>query len=373
MINLAHLQAIAQELPKAPSFPVYGTVQTTLIAMAIMLVGAIVVYYVLKHWPLRKNKKLSVATEMKFTKLMIVIVWAALLAASWDVWWHRAVGRDSFWELPHMFMYSFATLGILWGLYIWRRTNETIWRKISIALFLVPLTAPFDNLWHIIFGVENLSKPISLSWSPPHAALDFAVMAVLIFILRVLKRHHETKDQTIFASLIFGLLYAQILFLLMPFHPTEGWGQVFGFWGAGILALAFVGILLFAESWINTEMAATLTAVFAVLLMLTSFGKETAPGIIILPHDRPPIWLYVFSYVATGLFLDLSKKLLPLPMRGFAAGFLWSTILFGFAWRFFAPEFQYNLADILTAILSASVGGLLAAVILENKIFIKND
>lgn len=342
------------------SLPVFGNFELAGLAALSAMLGLWIVYNFLDKLPRPKSRRISVAKELSLVKLMTMIVFAALFSASWDVWWHRAVGRESLWELPHIFLYSLATVGVALGIYIWRHTNEKIWKKMVIALLIVPLSAPFDNWWHIIFGTEDLSRPISLSWSPPHMALNISVMVVLVYLLKALYRHHKVKDQTFFGTLIFGALYTQALFLVMPFHPTEGWGQVWGFWGAGVLAAVSVFVLLMAQKWSKSAVSATMTSIFALLLIMTSYGKETAPQIVLMPHDRGPNWIYLFAYIGTGAFLDYTRLTHNLWARGALAGGIWALILFGSSTRFFAPEFQYGGAEILIAAISGVIGGFAA-------------
>ncbi|MBI2356115.1 MAG: hypothetical protein HYV13_02840 [Candidatus Doudnabacteria bacterium] len=351
-------------MPNTP-LPTFGNFELAGIAVLVAALGLWIIYRFLDKLPRPKSKRLTVGHELRLIKLNTLIIFAALFSASWDIWWHRAVGRDSLWELPHIFMYSLATIGIALGIYIWRHTREKLWKKMVLALMIVPLSAPFDNFWHIVFGVEDLSRPISLSWSPPHMALDIAVILVLACLLKALYRHHKVKDQTFFGTLIFGALYVQATFLVMPFHPTEGWGQVWGFWGAGLLASVYIFVLLMAQRWSKSGVAAIMTSIFGLLLMMTAYGKETAPQILLMPHDRGPNWIYLFAYIGTAAFLDYTRFTHNLWARGALAGGIWSLILFGSSSRFFAPEFQYGWPEIIIATVSGLIGGWLAVVLYD--------
>src|SRR3989344_237487 len=168
---LAHLEEAApkvvvdpvvEEIVRGSQLPVYGTWQTALIGLVAVVAAAVIFYWIVSRLPLSKKNKLSPAKELFFARLTISLALGALASAGWDVWWHRAVGRDTFWEPPHMFLYALAALGVLAGLYAYHRTHKRVWKRISTALMFIPLSAPFDNLWHILFGVEDLSRPISL-------------------------------------------------------------------------------------------------------------------------------------------------------------------------------------------------------------------
>ena len=151
---------------------------------------------------------------------------------------------------------------------------------------LVPISAPFDQFWHTIFGVEDLSRPISLSWSPPHMMISLASVFSLIALLPVIRLDPNKNMRTFFGILAFGTMAAPAQFLMMPFHPTEGWGQVLGFWGAGVFSAPLIGLPLLAKQWVHTKAAATRTMIIAMIFWLLMYGKETAPEIILLPHDR---------------------------------------------------------------------------------------
>lgn len=363
LLFLAHLEPVVAEVPRVQSsLPVYGTWQISLLFILAGVIGVWIFYRIFDALP--RYTKLTDRHEVRLIKIMIASILGGLLAASWDVWWHRAIGRDTFWEAPHMFLYSFSIIGILIGLYIWRHTNEKIWKHIVLLLLVVPISAPFDNMWHILFGVEDLSSPISLSWSPPHAFLTLAVLIALSMILKALHKHHKVKDESFFGGIVFAAIFGTGMFLVMPFHPTEGWGQIAGFWGAGVLTALYVGVVLAAQHWMkSTSAAGSWMTIAALIMMSMSYSKDTAPGIILMPHDRPPFWVYVFAFLVTAAVLDYTKGKMSLWLRAMFAGGFWAIILFGFTASFSIPEFQYGFDKVIIATFSGLVGGLLAAVI----------
>ncbi|HEV8601059.1 MAG TPA: hypothetical protein VGQ87_00475, partial [Patescibacteria group bacterium] len=91
------------------------------------LIGGYVFYKLLDELPKLVTKKLSDKQELIFIKIMIALVSAALLSGAWDVWWHRARGRDSLFEPPHILMYSLATIGVCLGIYVWQHTKLKVW------------------------------------------------------------------------------------------------------------------------------------------------------------------------------------------------------------------------------------------------------
>ncbi len=349
------------------SLPVYGDSLTALFIFLGAIAITLIFYYILNHLPYSKKEKLSPNKEVLLAKISAGFIFSALVSAGWDVWWHRAVGRNTFWEPPHIFLYSFVMLAIFSGIYGWYRTRKNVWKHIATILAFIPLIAPFDNYWHVLFGVEDLSKPISLSWAPPHALLDISAIIALFLHIPILKHEHKQTSLTFFIDLAFAAIFVMILFLIMPFHPTEGWGQVAGFWGAGVIAFAYVGVMILSQKVLGSPYDIIRITAYSLLLILVAFGREIAPGIITLPHDRPPIWLLVSSFLVASIFLDRSQKL-PSVLRGAITGIIWAGLLFGLSRNFFDPKFYYSGIEILQAVLSSAVGGILA-ILLANHFF----
>jgi hypothetical protein len=347
------------------SLPVLGSPTVALIGAIIIAVGLITFFLFMDRLPRSSGQQLNKISELKLLKLMIVFVMLSIFGTGWDIWWHRAIGRDTFWELPHMMLYSFAILSILVGLYIWRHTREKIWKKIAFALILVPLSAPFDNFWHTIFGVEDLSNPMLLSWSPPHALLALSAMVAIGLLYRELTKFRKDPDFLFYGSACLAAILSGGLFLIMPFHPTEGWGQVLGFVGAGVLAFWFISMLMIAQRTLRSNVSASYVIVFFCVLLLTTYGKETSSQILILLHDRPPIWLLIFAYLTLAAILDLTKHRLSDLLRAPLAALIWAVMLFGTSTVFFEPLFQYGWMDISVAALASILGGILAALVLQ--------
>jgi hypothetical protein len=115
---------------------------------------------------------------------LLVIVMG--VGSTWDVKWHYAIGRDSFWIPPHILLYASVALGGLLcaGMILyetWLRSARpsaaerpgNIIRLLGfsgpLGLFIggfgiatILLAAPFDDLWHRLYGID-----VTI-WSPPH-------------------------------------------------------------------------------------------------------------------------------------------------------------------------------------------------------------
>ncbi len=359
MINITNNLTLAHIVPVMEgSLPVFGTPAQALVIALVTMVLILVVYVFVDHLPQPKKNRITSKNEPFFAKVVIGLVTTGMLATGWDVWWHRSIGRDSFWIPPHIGLYACASLALLVSAYVWRHSRDKVWKHIVFVLLFIPISASFDNFFHTLWGVENYTKPLELSWSPGHAVLALSTATALALLLAVLVRFRKTPDFNFFGNLCFGAIYAILLFLMMPFHPTEGWGQIAGFAGAGILAFIYVAVGLAAEYTMKGSINAIMTYIYALILILVSYGKEIAPQIKMLPHDRPPIWLMIFALLVPAMILDVTKNRFPIWVRGLFVGSTWAGILFGFSTQFFAPRFQYSLTEIFLAVTVSAAAGL---------------
>lgn len=122
----------------------------------------------------------------------------ASLGLTWDIRWHGAVGRDSFWTPPHLLIYSGVLFsGLLCLLVVlvdtarYRRgapgvNDRTTWPALHI--FHAPLgfivagcgavtllvAAPLDNWWHTLYGID-----VAL-WTPFHMMGVFGAIVAAV-------------------------------------------------------------------------------------------------------------------------------------------------------------------------------------------------
>ena len=166
-------------------------------------------------------------------------VTSASVGASWDVSWHRSIGRDSFWTPAHMAIYLCGVLAGIVGL--WLISQATLnrdpeLRAASVSIFglraplgvflagwggLAMLTsAPFDNWWHSAYGLDV--KIVS----PPHTLLILGVRAVslgMLFLILAAMNRAETSGSAEFLSLrrlflyVGGLAVGGQMFFLQEF------------------------------------------------------------------------------------------------------------------------------------------------------------
>lgn len=300
--------------------------------------------------------------EVLLSRFITVTLFMAVMAGSWDAWWHTAIGRDSFWEPPHILLYASVLATIAAGLYGWQQTGNSMWRRLSVLLLLVPLSAPFDEMWHRLFGVESLSSPL-IVWSPPHVALVASIIGSFLILLSLLQDDKDRDANRLFGSLAFGGILWLLLFLAAPLQPTGPW-HLMGFWGAGVTAAFFAGVILFSQRLMPGIGAASLVTISFLLLTVIEFGERLAPHVDIPPHAHPPLWLIVFSFLIPAIVADMARWKSPWLLGGLI-GALRSGVFYSAARAFYEPQFQYTAASALIAIFSALLGGVIAGMFVQ--------
>lgn len=298
------------------------------------------------------------------TRITIGLLFTAITAGSWDIWWHITLGRETFWSYPHIVLYSSVIIAIVLGLFTWYKTKERIWGWIAFALLLVPLSAPFDEAWHRFFDQESAGGLLSIL-SPPHLSLVLGLLIGFILLLSLLKKDKDPYAQRIFGAMIFASLMGLSLFVLTPFQPAGGEGLI-GFWGAGVIALALSSILLFAQRWLPGMGGMTLVILFFVLIQSVGFGTVNVSAVEINALQYPPGWLTTFSYLIPAVVIDLLYRF-PIWIKGALWGFIWSFIGFGIASLWLSSGFQYSSGEILIAIFSSTSASLIAGFLLHNR------
>ncbi len=289
-------------------------------------------------------------------------LFTAVFAATWDVWWHGAIGRDTLFEPPHLLLYGAVIVAVAFGVVGWYRTRQTVWKRLAVLLLLIPITAPFDELWHQRYGVEDIASPI-IVWSPPHLAIIFAVLGSIYLLFPVLRQDPDEQLKRIFMSMMLAAGLSMILFALTPLNPLGPW-HILGFWAASILAIAITLVYLLSEHIVPGHASATMVLVFLCFLLAVGFGERIEAGVEMVPHDHSPSFLLLLSFALPAIFVDISRRSF-IVIRGAVVGLLWGATLFGFSSMFFAAEFKYTFLEGATGVLAAVVGGILAACIVN--------
>src|SRR6185436_14185311 len=126
---------------------------------------------------------------------LAVLTASALIAIglTWDISWHRSVGRDTFWTAPHLVEYIAALLvGTSCGWLILRNSfgagTPERERMVRFWGFRGPLgawvcvwgslamlvSAPLDDWWHNAYGLDV--KIVS----PPHIVLGLGMLGIVL-------------------------------------------------------------------------------------------------------------------------------------------------------------------------------------------------
>ena len=295
-------------------------------------------------------------------RLITISLFSAVLAGTWDVWWHGAMGRESFWSPPHLLLYASVIVAIGAGFSGWWKTRERLWMWLAIVLFFIPASAPFDELWHRIFGVEPVNSPLII-WSPPHVILALALIASFLCLFMHLRKDEDIVARHLLQSAAIASALSLALFLASPLEPIGPY-HLIGFAGAGIGSGIIAAGFLFAQERMRHFGSAISVAGIFMLQAAMNFGETLAPGVNIQPHDHSPGWLMIFSCLVPALLIDVLRNR-PLWLRGTFVGVLHAGILYGFSSQFFAPQFQYGPSEMWTAIGTSTVAGLVAGIALS--------
>ena len=126
--------------------------------------------------------------------LALLGVFTSFFGLSWDIQWHADVGPDTFWTVPHLFVYAGAALTgfaclavVLLASQASRRLERPDWIPV-LGMFRAPVgfvlagfgafgfltSGVFDQWWHTAFGFDAVLS------SPPHVGLFFGNTASMI-------------------------------------------------------------------------------------------------------------------------------------------------------------------------------------------------
>lgn len=296
-------------------------------------------------------------------RLITAALFTTVLAGTWDVWWHGALGRESFWSPPHLLLYSSVIVAISTGIYEWRKTREKMWRRFALILLLIPASAPFDELWHRLFGVEPINSPLII-WSPPHVALALALIAsFLMLFFRVDKVEQDVTARHLLQSTALAGALSLLLFLVTPLEPIGPY-HLLGFYGAAVGSGMIALVFLLAREWMQRFGSTLSVAGIFLLLAAMDFGEKMNPNLTIQPHAHPPSWLMIFACLVPAEVADLLHDR-PLWLRGGLIGLLHAGILYGFSSAFFEPQFQYGTSEMWIAIISSLIVSSVVGMLLQ--------
>jgi hypothetical protein len=224
--------------------------------------------------PLRRTGLSALGTMVPLV-IGVAGVFLSWFGAAWDVSWHRVVGRDTFWSVPHLFLYGGV---ILWGVAALIATVTAMAGRrvrgrellvgpfraelglalVGLGALAVILSGPFDEVWHRSFGrdVDIWSPPhiagvvgstvAFLGWSSAFAPGTFTIPEWLRRVIRAVMLAN------VCGVLVFGmnfyyitaatreaLFYPLVVALLIPAALAIGAHLIGGRWGATIVAATY--------------------------------------------------------------------------------------------------------------------------------------
>ena len=119
---------------------------------------------------LRRGAHVLPAAVFPYAAAGLAASLAQVVGGWWDVAWHAALGRETFWSPPHLLIYA-GLIGLLVvvasGLArpAARGPTRAAFAVAALGPFAQLAAAPFDELWHRLYGID-----VTI-WSPPHLVL----------------------------------------------------------------------------------------------------------------------------------------------------------------------------------------------------------
>jgi hypothetical protein len=202
--------------------------------------------------------------------IVLLGVFTTLFGLSWDVDWHAKVGPDTFWTLPHLFVYSGAAItgfaALTTVLLCTFSPRQAGWISIIGGRFHAPLGfivagfgafgflsfGIFDQWWHTVFGFDvNFI-------SPPHLGLFMSDILSMVGCALIFARGQRTHIIGVSVATAIAVAFT------LPFVMA-----IFGDFGLTIPLLGLQAVLiplalLFVVSSSRQPLAALLTAVMMV-------------------------------------------------------------------------------------------------------------
>ena len=174
----------------------------------------------------------SFSSKQRFRFGCVIVSLGILITSSggsWDITNHLLNKPETFFSLPHLFLYTGVTIAAV-GAGVMFIGNRKIFNQpkfklskklVLIGLPIVILAAPFDYSWHLAFGLDGLL-------SPSHFTLTFGLFLASIGALAgitIIQKSKVTLADSLLSVLGFlpiwltatGLLYM----FSLPFSDTE--------------------------------------------------------------------------------------------------------------------------------------------------------
>ncbi|MEU6645827.1 hypothetical protein ABZ863_25205 [Saccharomonospora sp. NPDC046836] len=183
----------------------------------------------------------------------------SLIGLSWDAQWHADVGPDTFFTLPHLFLYSgsamsgLASLAVVLATTAARRSGKLIDPAVggrSVGVFGKTFTAPlgylvsgtgaalfllyglWDQWWHTLYGFDAVLE------SPPHIGLMLSITVTMVgsvMVFAAAKRYRWSTP---------GLVLSTVVLLSFNVVTVLGLQMLNGVVNAFLAGMAFMVVLI---------------------------------------------------------------------------------------------------------------------------------
>jgi hypothetical protein len=246
-------------------------------------------------------------TTILLVKLLVIATLGGAIGSHWDAWWHVAIGRDTSFIPPHIFTFtSFCSAIVVSMLLLWREDFPSR-RALKVYLGLRALgipAVPFDEFWHRLVGVEDLTSPFVV-WSPSHLLFFVPSVIAALIVFRIVGRELRGDPALpVFAFLQLGAVWAGLgNILLGPFSFLGPW-RVLGVWGEGLI-LAGASFIILTATRLYQRQGVALSATFVYLALLSiALPKSAGPNIQIASFPPIPFWAVAIPYLIGAVIVE---------------------------------------------------------------------
>ncbi|HYC79708.1 MAG TPA: hypothetical protein VEC17_01630 [Candidatus Binatia bacterium] len=297
--------------------------------------------------------------KQKIRILEIIAFFAAMgiFGIHLDGFWHLTKGRETFFSLPHLFVYLGA-IGVVWFSYKgYRLTKDRVWKWLFAVSALIPIGAPIDEIWHRVVGKETIESVLIL-WSPPHLLFLFAGLFGLMILTLIIRGEKSYKKRDVLGSIVLGLFLALLLLTIEPIAPF-GPHQILGTSGIGIWFACLFFTLQLSKKLFPT-FSASITGLVALVPQLMVYNSS----LYLNPQDaffHMPVWLEVFMFMAPATLIDFLPHEMDNMIKGSLLGI--GMALFYYIGISSIPNNPYVFADIWISVITMGIGGIIAGLV----------
>ncbi len=310
--------------------------------------------------------------------VVIFFLCTGIIGALWDfIWWHRYVGRDSFFILPHNILYASITINFIIAITMWTIERTKLWRRATLALLLPPIAGPLDEIWHTVIFREDPAN-VWAFWSPPHLMLALSFTLMVFTVLTAMRLAQTFRGRYSLEIILWSLMIFTLYAPLRPVMPTGTIYQVLGFWGTGPIVFTTIFMLMTAQFFSKGKNTALLVAcsymtVIGIVGVMGYFYQKThgynyhvVLQSLLGGYRVPPGWIHILGWLSTVSILDRyqgsTSKFYPA-----IAGLCFGGIIYGISFPFVGEAFRFSPFDGGIAIISSIAGGFLAGKFFENR------